>query len=214
MTMAMPVIVVAPVMSVRLPMAVIVIFSVPVPFVVSPPILIVVVVRVRPKCPLVGWFLVASGHPAVVVTLRRPEAAHPDHPDSGRRRRGWLIRYWWRRNPDIYGNLSRCGNREGHPKKKRDQTSVFHACPPSDVETGVLDHGNSLPVKHSIADITDAASIAQWRFSGIAGTTSRADLKEQYGQLVGGEARCPVSCAAGAHGCGVKASAGDFVFEH
>ena len=129
-------------------MAVIVIFMPPVTFVVSPSFPIVVVVWVGPGCARIGRLFVASGHPTIVVTLRCPEAAHPDHADGRRWRWRRFIRYRWRRNPDIYRNLSRCGNREGNPKKKRDQTSVCHGCPPSDVETGAFHGGHSLPVKH------------------------------------------------------------------
>ena len=134
--MSMAVIILASVMSMA------VIFMAPVTFVVSPSFPIVVVMWMGPGCARVGWLLVASGHPTIVVTLRRPEAAHPDHPNGRRWWRRGLIRYRWRRNPDIYRNLGRCGNREGHPKKKRDQTSVFHACPPSEVETGGVDNGS------------------------------------------------------------------------
>jgi hypothetical protein len=139
--MSMAVIILISVMSMA------VIFMAPVTFVVSPAFPIVVVMWVGPGCAGVGWLLVSSGHPTIVVTLRRPEAAHPDHPNG----RGWwrrgLIRHRWRRNPDIYRNLGRCGNREGHPKKKRDQTSVFHARPPSEVETVGVDNGSGLTIK-------------------------------------------------------------------
>jgi hypothetical protein len=142
--MALAVIIVAPVM----PVAVIVIFMAPVTFVISPSFPIVVVMWMGPGCARVGWMVVVSGDPTVVLSLWRPKAAHPDHPDGGRWRRRGFIRYRWRRNPDIYRNLSRCGNRKGHPKKKCDQTSVFHVCPPSEVETVTADNGSSLPVKH------------------------------------------------------------------
>ena len=129
-------------------MAVIVIFMAPVTFVVSPSFPIVVVMWMGPRCARVGRLLVASGDPTIVVTLRRPEASHPDHADDGRWRRRRLIRYRWRRNPDIYGDLGRRGHGKGHPKKKRDQTFVFHVRSPFDVETGAFHGGHSLPVKH------------------------------------------------------------------
>lgn len=109
---------------------VIVIFMAPVTFVISPAFPIVVVMWMGPGCAWIGWMVVVSGDPTVVLSLWRPKTAHPDHPDGGRWRRRGFIRYRWRRNPDIYRNLSRCGNRKGHPKKKCDQTSVFHVCPP------------------------------------------------------------------------------------
>ena len=124
--------IIVPVLPVELSPAVI--FMAPVPFVEAPTFRVVVVLWMRPGGAWVGWLLVASGHPTIVVSLRRPEAAHPDHPDGGRRGRGWLIGYRRRCNSHIHGNLSRCGRRKGHPKKKRDQTSVFHTCPLSDVK--------------------------------------------------------------------------------
>jgi len=154
-------------------MAAIVIFMPPVTFVVSPSFPIVVVMWMGPGCTRVGWSLVASRHPTIVLALRRPEASHPYHSHGGRRGRRRFITYRWRRNPDIERNLSRCGSREGHPKKKRDQTAVFHACPPSDVEPVACTTGMVSRLNTSTADITDAALIAQWRFSGIAMTTSQ-----------------------------------------
>jgi hypothetical protein len=78
--------------TVAMAVIVIVIFMAPVPFIVFPPFPIVVVMWMRPGCTLVRGTLVASGDPTIVVTLRRPEASHPDHPDDGRWRRRRLIR--------------------------------------------------------------------------------------------------------------------------
>jgi hypothetical protein len=72
-------------------MAVIMILMAPVPFVVSPPFPIVVVMWMRPGCTGVGRVLVASGDPTIVLTLGRPETSHPDHPNDGRWRRRRLI---------------------------------------------------------------------------------------------------------------------------
>jgi hypothetical protein len=72
-------------------MAAIVIFMAPVPFIVFPPFPIVVVMWMGPGCTRVGGLLVASGDPTIVVTLGRPEASHPDHPNNGRWRRRRLI---------------------------------------------------------------------------------------------------------------------------
>jgi hypothetical protein len=164
-------------MAMSMAVIVIVIFMPPVTFVVSPSFPIVVVVWVGPGCARIGRLFVASGHPTIVVTLRRPEASYPDHADGRRWRRGRFIRYRRRRNPDIYRNLGRCGSREGQPKKKRDQTAFFHACPPFDWKPVPWTIGMALPVKTSTHDITDATAIAQWRFSGIAETTSRTKLR-------------------------------------
>jgi hypothetical protein len=184
-------------------MAVIMIFMAPMPFVVSPPFSIVVVVWMRPGCTRVGRSIVVSGDPTIVVSLRRPESAHPDHADDRRWRRRRLIRYRWWCNPDIDRNLSRCGHRKGHPKKKCDQTFVFHACPPFEVEPACSAMGIGCRLNTSIADITDAEPIAQWRFSGIAGTTSRTDLEEHDCRAVGGEARPLITSVAGTHCRGV-----------
>lgn len=146
--MTVAAIVVAPVVPVGLSMAVIVIFMAPVPFVEAPTFRVVVVMWMRPGCAWVGWLLVASGNPTIVVSLRRPEAAHPDHPDCGGWRRGRLIGYRRWGNSHIHGNLSRCGRRKGHPKKKPNQTSVFHAGPPSDVEPVPSDQWGLRAGKH------------------------------------------------------------------
>jgi hypothetical protein len=66
----------------------------------------------------------------------------------------------------------------------------------------------------SIADITDAASIAQWRFSGIAGTTSPTDLEEHDRQAIGGEARPLITGVAGTDGRGVESTGGELLLEH
>ena len=86
-------------------MPVVVILMAPVTFIVSPSFPIVVVVWMGPGCARVGWLLVAAGHLTIMVTLQRPEAADPNHPNGWRRRRSF-IRYRWRRNPDIDRNLS------------------------------------------------------------------------------------------------------------
>jgi hypothetical protein len=132
--MAMAAVIVVLVVPVGLSMAVIAIFVAPVSFVEAPTIRVVVVMRMRPGCAWVGWLLVASRNPTIVVPVRRPETAHPDHPGCRRWRWGRLIRYRRWGNSHIHRNLGRCGRRKGHAKKKRDQTSVFHAGPPSDVE--------------------------------------------------------------------------------
>ena len=199
-TMAMAVIIVAPVMA----MVVIMVVMAPMSFVVSPPFPVVVIMWMRPGCTRVRRLLVASGDPTIVVTLRRPEASYPDHADDGRWRWRRLIRYRWRRNPDINRNLSRCGHRKGHPKKKRDQTFIFHVCPPFNVEPVPSAMGIACRLNTSTADTTDAAPIAQWRFSGIARTTSSTDLEERHSQAVGGEARPLITKVAGTHGRSVE----------
>ena len=195
-------------------MAVIVIFMPPVTFVVAPAFPIVVVMWVGPGCARIGWSLVASGHPTIVVTLRCPEASHPDHADGRRWRWRRFIRYRWRRNPDIYRNLGRCGSREGQPKKKRDQTAFFHACPPFDSKPVPWTIGMALPVKTSTHDITDATAIAQWRISGIAETTLRTNSEEHDRQAVGGEARPLIASVAGAYGRAVESTGRDLLLEH
>ena len=65
----------------------------------------------------------------------------------------------------------------------------------------------------STADITDAAPIAQWRFSGIAGINSPAGLEEHDRQAVGGEAWPLITRVAGAYGRAVESSAGDLLLQ-
>ena len=65
----------------------------------------------------------------------------------------------------------------------------------------------------STEDTTDAAPIAQWRFSGIAETTSRTDLEEHDRQAVGSEAWPIITIVAGTYGRGVKSSGGDLLLE-
>ena len=79
-----------------MPVSMLVIVMVPVAFVVAPALLIVVVVGMGPVSAGIGRVVVMSGNPTIVVSLRRPEAPHPDHPYGGWWRRGRLIRYrWW-----------------------------------------------------------------------------------------------------------------------
>jgi hypothetical protein len=75
--------------------------------------------------------------------------------------------------------------------------------------TGVVSRLNT-----STADVTDAAPIAQWRFSGIAGTNFTTDLEEHDSQAVGGETRPLITSVAGTHGRGAESAAGDLLLEH
>jgi hypothetical protein len=103
-----------PIMS----MAMFVIFAIPVALVVAPTFSIMVIVWMRPICAPVGWLFVASGNPTIVMSLRSPKAAYPDHP-HGRRRWGWRFKRYRRGgDSDIHGNLSRRGYGEGNPEKK------------------------------------------------------------------------------------------------
>ncbi len=114
-----------PIMS----MAVFVIFVIPVPLVVAPTFSIMVIVWMRPICAPVGWLFVASGNPTIVMSLRGPKAAYPDHP-HGRRRWGWrFIRYRRRGNSDKHGNLSRCGHGDGNSEKKPNDPAGFSFLP-------------------------------------------------------------------------------------
>jgi hypothetical protein len=103
-----------------------VIFAVPVPFVVTPAIRVSVVVRVAPISSRIGRFFVPAGNPAIMMSLRRPEAANPYH-----HRRG---RWWWRRfignrrrtNCNGDRNLTRCRQDQRHCEKQTASASDFH----------------------------------------------------------------------------------------
>jgi hypothetical protein len=109
-----------------MPVTMFVIFAVPVPFVVTPPIRVSVVVRMAPISPRIGRFFVAAGDPAIMMSLRRPEAANPYHHGCGR--------WWWRRfignrrrtNCNGDRNLTRCRQDQRHCEKQTASASDFH----------------------------------------------------------------------------------------
>jgi hypothetical protein len=84
-------IVTVPVMPISMAMPVFVIFTVPVPFVVTPTIVVPVVVWMTPIGPGIRRLFVAAGYPAIVVSLGHPEAGYPYHLGCGRGRRGRFI---------------------------------------------------------------------------------------------------------------------------
>ena len=96
------------IMPIGMPVSVFVIFAVPVPFVVAPAIGVAVVVWVAPVSSRIGWLFVAAGDPAVVLSLGRPEAAHPYHLGHGWRRRWWFIGNGRRADSNGDGNLTGC----------------------------------------------------------------------------------------------------------
>ena len=89
-----------------------VVFVVPMTLVVSPTLLVVVVVRMRPVGARIRGLFIAAGHPAIVPALRFPIAAHPCHSHDGRRRWWWLNNNRRRRNADVQGNLRRSRHRQ------------------------------------------------------------------------------------------------------
>jgi hypothetical protein len=115
-----------PIMSVRMPMAMFVIFAVPVSLVVVPTVGVPIVVGMAPKGPWIGRCLVTARNPTIMMPLRRPEAGDPYH--CGRRR-WWRRRFignGWRSDPD--GNRNLPGGRQGqrHGEKQPTSTSHFH----------------------------------------------------------------------------------------
>jgi hypothetical protein len=109
-----------------MPVTMFVIFAVPVPLVVTPAIRVSVVVRVAPISSWIGRFFVAAGNPAIMMSLRRPEAADPYHHGRGR--------WWWRRfignrrrtNCNGDRNLTRCRQDQRHCEKQTASASDFH----------------------------------------------------------------------------------------
>ena len=96
------------IMPVCVTVAVIMVPTVPVPFIVSPAIRVPVVVGMTPVSAGIGGLFVATGNPAIMMSLGYPETTYPHH--LGHRR-------WWRRRfipnrrwryPDGDGNLT-CG---------------------------------------------------------------------------------------------------------
>jgi hypothetical protein len=115
-----------PIMSVRMPMAMFVIFAVPVSFVVVPTVAVPIVVGMAPKGPWIGRCLVTARNPTIMMPMRRPEAGNPYHCGRGRWWRRRFIGNGWRSDPDGNRNLTegRQGQRRG--KKQRTNTSNFH----------------------------------------------------------------------------------------
>jgi hypothetical protein len=100
-----------PIMPVGMPVAMFMVLAVPVPFIVTPAIGVPVIVGMTPVGPRERRLFVAAGNPAIMMSLRHPEAAYPYH-------RG--LRRWWRwrfignrrwRYPDGDGNLA-CGRQD------------------------------------------------------------------------------------------------------
>jgi hypothetical protein len=109
-----------------MPVAVIMVLAVPVPFIVAPAIRVPVVVGMTPVSAGIGRLFVAASNPAIMMSLRHPEAAYPYH--RGRRR------WWWRRfignsrwrYPDGDGNLT-CGRQDERDcEEKTVSGSNFH----------------------------------------------------------------------------------------
>ena len=73
------------IMPIGMPMAVLVIFAVPVALVIMPAVGVTVVVRVAPVSSWIGWLFITSGNPAVMMSLRCPETRDPHH-----------LWRWWR----------------------------------------------------------------------------------------------------------------------
>jgi hypothetical protein len=104
--MLLVVVSVAMFMSVR--MTVFVVLVVPVAFVVVPAIRVPVVVGMTPVRAGIGWSFIAAGNPAIMMSLRHPEAAYPYHRGfRWRWRRRFIANRRWR-YPDGDGNLT-CG---------------------------------------------------------------------------------------------------------
>jgi hypothetical protein len=115
-----------PIMSVRMPMAMFVIFAVPVSLVIVPTVGVPIIVGMAPKGPWIGRCLVTARNPTIMMPLRHPEAGDPYH--CGRRR-------WWRwrfiangRRSDPDGNRNLTEGRQGqrHGEKQPTNTSDFH----------------------------------------------------------------------------------------
>jgi hypothetical protein len=84
----------------------VVILVIPMAFVQPPASSFVVIVRVVPVAPFIGWVVPAAGNPAVVMSLGRPIAGDPR--EAGARRIGapFITKSrWW--DSDINRDLSR-----------------------------------------------------------------------------------------------------------
>src|ERR1700722_9693333 len=105
-------------MPVCMPVAVIMVLVVPVPFVIMPAIVVPVVVGMTPVSAGIGRLVVVAGNPAIMMTLGCPETTDPYHRGLGRRRWRRFIRNRRWRNPNGDGNLTggRQGERDGKQK--------------------------------------------------------------------------------------------------
>jgi hypothetical protein len=115
-----------PIMPVCMPVAVIMVLAVPVPFIVVPAVRVPVVVGMTPVSAGKGRLVVVAGNPAIMMSLRQPEAAYPYHRGSRR---------WWRRRfignrrwryPDGDRNLT-CGRQDERDRQQKTVSgSNFH----------------------------------------------------------------------------------------
>ena len=92
------------------PVPVVVVFAVPVSFVILPAFLVMVVVRMVPVCAFIGSTSPMPGNPAIMMAVGRPVALNPDEARSGYRPAP-LIAKWRRRSSDINRNLPEHRNR-------------------------------------------------------------------------------------------------------
>jgi hypothetical protein len=115
-----------PIMSVRMPMVMFVIFAVPVPLVVVPTVGVPIVVGMAPKGPWIGRCLVTARNPTIMMPLRRPEAGNPYHCGRGRWWRRRFIGNGWRSDPDGNRNLPEGRQGQRHGEKQPTSTSHFH----------------------------------------------------------------------------------------
>src|ERR1700751_6037268 len=107
-------------------MAVFVVLVVPVPFVVVPAIRVPVVVGMTPVRAGIWRAVVVTGNPAIMMSLRHPEAGYPYHRGLWRWWRRRFIGYRRGRYPNGDGNLT-CGRQDERGRQQKTVSgSDFH----------------------------------------------------------------------------------------
>ena len=98
----------------------VVVLMIPVAFMQSPALTIVIVVRMRPIRPFVGRTLPMPRHPPVVMPIRGPVSLDSDIARARNRPTLLVTQRWWRTS-DVHGNL--CRSRDG--KSDCEQYSAY-----------------------------------------------------------------------------------------
>jgi hypothetical protein len=91
--------------SVGVAMSVLVVLVVPMALVKLPALGIPVIVGVGPVGARVGWTIIVTGDPAIVISLGSPVSFKPDELGCGRWRWWWFVAERWGCNSDVDGDL-------------------------------------------------------------------------------------------------------------